>query len=186
MPEVFANTPSGLQWLPLVFGLVLLVAGRRIFWLLVGIVGFYFGFDLASRVLGLDAQGLGLVIGVLAGILGVFLALFIQKLAIGLAGFLIGGYFALVLLGADAGSLSGTDLVAFVVGGIVCALVAVWLFELALILLSAVAGAGLIVQSISTEPATATLGFLVLVVVGVAIQAGIGPKRRKRRLRSQE
>jgi hypothetical protein len=190
MPEIFPDGFSGLQFLPLLFGLVLLVAGRRIFWLLVGVIGFYFGFDLASGVLGLESQGLGLLIGVFAGIVGIFLALFIQKLAIGLAGFLIGGYFALTVMGADAGGMSGTELAAFVIGGIVCALFAVWLFELALILLSAVAGAGLIVQSVSTEPATATLGFLVLVVIGIAIQAGIGPRsrsgRKRRRLRSQE
>ena len=189
MPELFQDGFSGSQILTLLFGIVLLVAGRRIFWLLVGVIGFYFGFDLASRVLGLDAQGLGLLIGAFAGIVGIFLALFIQKLAIGLAGFLIGGYPTMTLMGADAASMTGTELIALVVGGAVCALLAVWLFELALILLSALAGAGLVVEALGTEPATATLAFLVLVVIGIAIQAGIGPstkKRRRRRLRSQE
>lgn len=175
----------GDRLLSLLFGVVLLVAGRRIFWLVVGVIGFYFGFDFASRVLGLESQGLGLLIGAFAGVVGIFLALFLQKLAIGLAGFLIGGYFALTLLQADAGSLTGAELGAFIIGGLVCALLAVWLFDLALILLSAVAGAGLIIQSVGASPAVAMLGFMVLLVAGIAIQAGIGPKRRRRRVRSR-
>lgn len=170
----------------LLFGALLLLAGRRIFWLVVGVIGFFFGFDLASRVLGLDAEGLGLVIGVFAGILGILFALFLQKFAIGLAGFLIGGYLTLTLLQADPGSLSGTDLGAFILGGVVCAFLAVWLFEIALILLSSVAGAALVTQGLGLEPGAEVLAFALLVVVGIAVQAGIGPKRRRRRVARAE
>lgn len=162
-------------------GVILLLAGRRVFWLVVGVIGFFFGFDLASRVLGLDAEGLGLVIGVFAGILGVVFALFLQKFAVGLAGFLIGGYLTLTLLQADPGSLSGTDLGAFVVGGLLCAFLAVWLFEIALILLSSVAGAVLITQGLDLGAGSEILAFVLLAVVGIAVQAGLGPRRRRRR-----
>lgn len=177
------DLPGG-RLVTLAFGLVLLLAGRRIFWLVVGVLGFFFGFDLASRVLGLDAEGLGLVIGVFAGILGVVIALFLQKFAVGFAGFLIGGYLTLTLLQADTGSLSGGDFGAFLLGGVVCAFLAVWLFEIALILLSSVAGAALVSQGLTLDPGPEALAFVVLAVLGIAFQAGIGPRRRRRRVRT--
>lgn len=183
MPDLVPLDFPGDQLLTLFFGVVLLLAGRRIFWLVLGVVGFLFGFDLADRLLGLESHGLGLMIGLLAGLVGVFVAIFLQKFAVGAAGFLIGGYLTLTLLQAQPGSLSGTDLIAFVVGGLVCAFVALWLFEVALILLSAVAGSALVLQALDLEPAAATLGFVVLVVLGIAVQAGIGPRRRRRRVR---
>jgi len=183
MPDLLPIEFPGNQLLAVAFGAVLLLAGRRIFWLVLGIVGFLFGFDLADRLLGLESHGLGLLIGLLAGLVGVFVAIFLQKLAVGVAGFLIGGYLTLAVLQAHPGSLSGFDLLAFVVGGVICAFLALWLFEIALILLSALAGAALVVQGLGLEPAAATLGFLVLVVLGIAVQAGIGPRKRRRRAR---
>jgi len=186
VPDLLSFDFPGNRLFVLVFGLALLLAGRRIFWLVVGVIGFLFGFDLASRVLGLDSQGIGLLIGILAGVLGIFLAVFLQKVAIGLAGFLIGGYLTLTLLQADPANLAGSDLLAFLIGGLVCALLAVWLFEIALILLSSVAGAALVTQSLALDPGATTLAFAALAVVGIAVQAGIGPRKRRRRVRSED
>lgn len=186
MPELLPIDFPGDRLLTVGFGLALLLAGRRIFWLVLGVVGFFFGFDLASRVLGLESQGLGLLIGLFAGLIGIFVAIFLQKVAVGVAGFLIGGYLVATLLQVDAGNLSAGALVGFVVGGVVCAFLAIWLFEAALILLSSVAGAALVMQAVSLDPAAAALGFLVLVVVGIAVQAGIGPRRRRPRARAAE
>lgn len=183
MPDLLPIPFPGHQLLTVAFGLALLLAGRRIFWLVLGVVGFFFGFDLAERLLGLESHGLGLILGLLAGLLGVVVAIFLQKVAVGVAGFLIGGYLTLTLVQADPGSLSGGDLLVFIVGGVVCAFLALWLFEVALILLSALAGAALVVGSVPLESGATTLGFLVLVVLGIAVQAGIGPRRRRRRLR---
>lgn len=180
MPDLVPLDFPGHRLLAIAFGAVLVLAGRRIFWLVLGVVGFLFGFDLADRLLGLESQGLGLIIGLLAGLLGVFVAIFLQKFAVGVAGFVIGGYLTLTLLQAQPGSLSGFELLGFVVGGVICAFLALWLFEVALILLSALAGAALVVQGLGLEPAAATLGFLVLVVLGIAVQAGIGPRKRRR------
>lgn len=186
MPDLPSFDFPGTQLFSLVFGFALLLAGRRIFWLVVGVVGFLFGFDLASRVLGLDSQGLGLLIGIFAGILGIFLAIFLQKVAIGLAGFLIGGYLTLSFLQADPGNISGNDLVAFLVGGLICAVLAVWLFEIALILLSSVAGAALVTQSLNLDGGAVPLAFAALAVVGIAVQAGIGPRKHRRRVARSE
>lgn len=180
MPELLTIEFPGNRLLILAFGLLLLLAGRRIFWLVLGVLGFLFGFDFATQVLGLDSRGLGLLIAALAGAVGVVVAVFIQKLAVGLAGFFIGGYLTLTLLGADVASLAVPDLVAFLAGGILAAFLAVWLFEAALILLSSVAGAALMTGTVDLDPGAAGLGFFLLVVVGLAVQAGIGPRRRGR------
>lgn len=190
MPELLPIDFPGGPVLEVAFGLALLLAGRRIFWLLLGVVGFFFGFDLASRVLGLESEGLGLLIGLFAGLLGIFVAIFLQKVAIGVAGFLIGGYLTATLLGVGPGEISIGTLLAFAVGGIVCAFLALWLFEAALILLSSIAGAailgGALEEMLDLAPAAAALGFLVLVVVGIAVQAGIGPRKRRRAARDAD
>ena len=180
MPELLSIQFPGDRLLILVFGLALLFAGRRIFWLVLGVLGFLFGFDFATQVLGLDSRGLGLLIALLAGAVGVFVAVFIQRLAVALAGFLIGGYLTLTVLGAEVTSLAASDSVAFILGGILAAFLAVWLFEAALILLSSVAGAALVTGMAELQPGTTSLAFFLLVVVGLAVQAGIGPKRRRR------
>lgn len=186
MPGLLSPDLPGSQLVVLVFGLALLLAGRRIFWLVLGVIGFLFGFDLANRVLGFDPHGLGLLIGAFAGIVGIFVALFLQKVAIGVTGFVVGGYLALTLLRADPANLATADLLAFLIGGIVCAVVALWLFEVALILLSSLAGAALVEQSAGLAPSAALAAFVVLVLVGIAVQAGIGPRRRRRRLSDAE
>lgn len=186
MPELLPIDFPGGRWLEVAFGLALLLAGRRIFWLVLGVVGFFFGFDLAGRVLGLDSEGLGLLIGLFAGLVGIFVAIFLQKVAVGVAGFLIGGYLTAVLLGVGPGNLSAGALLAFAVGGIVCAFLALWLFEAALILLSSIAGAALVMGAFALQPAAQALGFVVLVVVGIAVQAGIGPRRKRRAARDAD
>lgn len=180
MLELLPFEVTASRWVAVVFGIVLLLAGRRIFWLVVGVVGFLFAFDLARRVLGLDPAGLGLLLAILAGVLGVFLAIFLQKVAIGLAGFLVGGYFGLSLVGGGAQSFTASDAVIFLVAGVIAAILAIWLFQGALILLSSLAGAALVSQSLPVGEGAAMLAFLLLLVLGVAVQAGLGPGRKRR------
>jgi hypothetical protein len=179
------DVPGGAP-IALLFGAALLLAGRRIFWLVVGVLGFFFAYDLAHRFLDAGSGGLEVIIGILAGIAGIVLAIFLQKVAVGLAGFLVGGYAAIDLLGARPPVVSATEVVAFFVAGLLCAVLALWLFETALILLSSLAGAALIADALALEPSSGLLAFVLLVVVGVAVQTGIGPKGRRRRRRRSD
>ncbi len=77
-------------------GAVLLVAGRRVYWLVVGLVGFVVGFTLAAEYLE-GPDWLILVAGLGTGLLASGLAVFFQKVAITVAGFLIGGLAVLVV-----------------------------------------------------------------------------------------
>lgn len=177
----------------LVVGALLLFAGRRLFWFLVGAVGFVAGFYLAGLWLGDEAGWLVLGIGLLVGIAGAFLAVLLQKLAIGIAGFLIGGSAAVQVAEAAFGPIQG-DWILFLVFGILAAVLLVMVFEAALIVLSSLYGAALVLDAVPLEGVEGLLPFLVLAAVGMAAQAFTRPRparrepepRRRRRARRQD
>ncbi len=59
----------------------------------------------------------------------------------------------------------------FLIGGIIGAILVVFLFDVALIGLSALAGAALIVQTLDLDPLIGLALFVVLCIVGIGIQA---------------
>ena len=75
-------------------GVVVLLFGRKLFWLCVAAIGFAAGVTLASHIVSEPTPLLQLTFAVLLGFVGALLALFVQKLAIGVAGFIAGGRFA--------------------------------------------------------------------------------------------
>src|SRR6185295_19307424 len=90
--------------LALIAGALLLIAGRRLFWLFVGLVGFFTVYRwFAPYPAGPSPSGRWLV-AILAGLLGIVLAIFLQRLAVALAGFLVGGWFAAGMLGVQLAS----------------------------------------------------------------------------------
>ncbi|MFL6236445.1 MAG: hypothetical protein ACJ76N_25165 [Thermoanaerobaculia bacterium] len=155
--------------LALLAGLILLVAGRRLFWLFVGLVGFitvYRWFEPHW------------LLALLAGLLGIVLAIFLQRVAIAVAGFFAGGWFAVQLLGLHMANPRGSDLLVFVVAGVIAAVLALRVFDLALVILSSLAGADLIVGALHPRPGVAKLLLVILAVVGIAVQMGITARRR--------
>src|SRR3970040_1727818 len=81
-----------------VVGLLLLAVGKRLFWLFVAAVGFVATLAGAARFFQPQSELTLFVIAVVAGFVGALLAVFAQKLAVGVAGFLAGGYLAIRLL----------------------------------------------------------------------------------------
>lgn len=169
------DTPSAL--LGLVAGALLLIAGRRLFWLFVGLVGFFAGLRFAPLFLSGQPEWMQWLIAALFGLAGMFLAVVLQRFAVMLAGFLVGGFFAASLFGVDSAHPGLAGALVFVVGGLVAAALALWLFDGALILLSSLAGAGLIVDALHLGSGTRGLALLGLTVLGIAIQAGITARR---------
>ena len=186
MPELIPYDLPGGGLFARVLGIALLVAGRRILWLAVAVIGCLVAAGLAGRYLDLGSEAAELLVGVLAGVLGVFLAIFLQKVAVGLVGFLVGGYAAVDLLGGDPGVLTAAEAMIFLVAGVVCAVLALMLFEWALVVLSSLAGAAMILDGVGRDPAEQLLIYLLLVVLGIAVQMGIGPRKRRRRYRRDE
>ena len=154
-------------------GAAILILGRKLFWVFVGALGFVLGMDIASRFLQGHPNWLILIVALGAGILGALLALFLQRVAILVAGFFSGGHIARTVLSLLGWQLSVPAWVPFIVGGILGAVLLYFLFDWALIFLSSLSGAGLIVQTFTLTPQTQGLLFIVLVVAGVFIQAGL-------------
>lgn len=158
----------------LVLGISLLTLGRKLFWLFVAAIGFEAGFFLADRLF-IRESVLALIIAILAGLAGALLALFLQKVALWLGGFLAGGYFAVTLLeviGARPLQFELFSIIIFLVGGVIGVILIGFLFDWALIVLSSLAGAALITRVVMpASPPTGTLLFVVLFIAGVVIQA---------------
>jgi Domain of unknown function (DUF4203) len=162
----------------LVTGGALLVLGRKLFWLLVAVLGFLAGFYFAGQALSSDQGWLVLLVGIVTGIAGALIAIFLQSFAIGLAGFLGGGMIALNLLEFLGMGEVSFSWIAFIIGGIVGVILISLVFDWALILLSSIVGAFLIVNALEISSITGNILFFVLVLAGIAIQAGI--KRRNK------
>jgi len=155
----------------LLVGIVLLLFGRRLFWLFVGVIGFMAGWYFVLGRHGPTAGGL--LIAVLAGLVGLVLALVVQKVAVALAGFFVGAYLVANLLGWPLPPLRPTEQLVLLLAGVVAAFLALALFDLALILFSAIAGAGLILDNVHLRVGgnVRLLLLVVLAAVGAAFQA---------------
>src|SRR6266516_3471514 len=152
-------------------GAVILFFGRKLFWLCVAAIGFAAGVELAPHLVHEPSALLSLTIALLLGIIGALLAVFLQKIAIGVLGFLAGGKLAGAIAAAFFVHYAQHSTIIFVVGGIIGAILLLALFDWALIVVSSLIGAHLI-QSVVVLPATgSTIVFLGLAVLGILVQA---------------
>src|SRR3989475_8542915 len=81
-------------------GVVILLFGRKLFWLCVAAVGFAAGVELAPHLVQEPSPVLALTVALVLGFVGALLALFLQKIAIAIAGFFAGGKFAIAIAAA--------------------------------------------------------------------------------------
>ena len=171
MHSIHFAAGSGTTVLMLIEGALLLLLGRRLFWLFVGVVGFFaaYFFFLDYYASGPPLVRIGLAI--LVGLVGALLAVFVQRLAAALAGFFVGVYLAAALLGVTTTHVAAGPALIILAVGVVAALLAVWLFDPALIVLSSLAGAGLIAEALHLAGQTRLLVWALLAVVGVVVQA---------------
>jgi hypothetical protein len=157
-----------------------LTLGRKLFWLFVGAVGFVLGMALATRYLQGQPDWLLLVLALGVGLLGALLAVFVQLIAIGLAGFIGGGYILINLLNMLGWETGRFGWVVFIIGGIIGVVLIAVLFDWALIILSSLTGSGLIVETIELGSRIEVLVFVVLLILGIAVQGGLMRRRRPR------
>ena len=156
-------------------GFLLLVLGRRLYWLFVAAVGFLYGLELAPRLLPGQSQAVIVIIALGLALLGALLAVVATKVALGLTGFVAAGGIAAVVLPHLTIESGVVVLGIYFIAGIIGAVLFLLLFNAALIVLSSLAGAYLVVlgaeelRLISPAPETALV--IVLAVVGIVIQA---------------
>src|SRR6266849_5033161 len=137
--------------MPFIFipvGLAVLLAGRKIFWLAVAAIGFIAGMKLAALFVDTPTELTHMLIALGLGVLCALAAIAIQKIAVGLAGFLAGGYGAFICMkrvGLDLGNLSWIPVVVL---GLVGVIIAAFVFEWALIIFSSAVGAYLVVSKL--------------------------------------
>ena len=153
-----------------VFGLAMLSLGRRLYWLFVGGIGFAIGFSLASRFFGESAISTLLLVGLVVGVLAGVAAVLMNRLVLGIAGFLVGGYLFIRLLELVSLGIDAPSWLIFLIGGACGALLVAVLFDWALILLTSLLGAGLLVQLLNTSDRLSLVLIVVLVVIGCLIQ----------------
>ena len=172
-------TPIGL-----LVGLALLVCGRRLYWLFVAGIGFLTGLALGPRLLVGQSEGMILLVALILALIGALLAVVAQKFVVGLIGFLAGSGSGVLLLRAlkmERNALAWIVYLLLGIGGLVLGLV---LFEWALILLSSLAGANLIVVGVENfvdlSRGSVVLLVCIVALVGILVQARVvgGPSRR--------
>lgn len=156
--------------LAILVGVVLLFAGRKLYWLFVGLVGFAAGLALSTTLLKVDAEWLKWLIAIGFGVLGAILAVGLQKVAVGVAGFIAGGYGLVYLMEILGINIENANWIFFIVGGIIGLVLVLAVFEYALIILSSIVGSVLVSQRLPISEALVTAAFLVMVLVGFLVQ----------------
>ena len=152
-------------------GVVILFFGRKLFWLCVAAVGFAAGVEITPHFVNEPSALLALSVALVLGLIGALLAIFLQKIAIAVFGFLGGGKLAGAIAAAFFVEHAQYSGIIFVIGGIIGAILLLTLFDWALIVLSSLVGAHLIQHTIVLPPSGSTILFIGLAAVGVLVQA---------------
>lgn len=155
-------------------GVVLLVAGRKLIWLLGGVVGFFLGFSLVQT--GLPDVGLEWRLGlaVLAGLLAIGLVVFIDKVGVGLVGLGVGGLATHWLISNLGYAVEGLVWIAVVAGAAVGWFLSRGVFKLGMATLSSLAGATLVLEAVGGGVSYQPLILLGLTTAGTLIQMFAG------------
>ncbi len=150
-----------------IIGILLLTLGRKLFWLFVGSLGFLAGLQLAEQYFGTQPLWLAWAVAMIFGLLGTLLAVFFQNVAIVVGGFLAGSTIAAyiaMLFGITVNPLINLCF------GIVGTIVLYALFDYALIGLSSIVGATVIVDEIVWSPRLEMISYTLLIVSGILFQ----------------
>lgn len=155
-------------------GLALLILGKKLFWFFVGAIGFIGASDMAARYFSGLPDWQVLIITISAGLIGILLAVFFQKVAIILVGFYTGGYLVVSLFSTLNLALPPAPPWApFIIGGILGAVLLYLLFDWTLIVLSSFAGSAFIAQTVQISSVPSALILAALFLTGIIIQSSM-------------
>lgn len=152
----------------LIFGALLLFFGHRLFWLFAGIAGFLFGVQLATSLGAQWPQWMQLMLGIGLGAVMALLAVVSIRIAGMVVGFLAGWLLVAEILTALGFQGGLVNLILIVLGGIIGAILALAVFDLAVVILSALAGASTIISALVPVTGIAP-GNMLLIVLGVVL-----------------
>lgn len=164
-----------------VIGAVLLFFGKRLYWLAVAAVGVVAGLWIYLRIeSGFADPSVRPVVALVLALFGALGAVVLQKVAVSSVGLLGGLLGALWLTDQWRTELGPHVWWIVLLGGVLGAVFAQRLFELALIGATSLVGATLVSEAVPLAHPTATWVFVGLVVLGIVVQAS-GRRRRRRR-----
>ena len=164
----------------IIAGVVLLLFGRKLFWLFLGIAGFLIGMKITPMFFGNEPQWIQLVIALGMGCLGALVAILAQRLAFALGGFFAGMYLALGVGHFFALADPDTTLFMALGGGIIGAILAALIMDTAITILVCLVGAGAIVGEFHFSQAMQILTFLLLAGAGFVFQEKLWPAAQKK------
>ena len=163
----------------ILLGVLALLLGRRLYWIMVGVGGLLAGLEFTEQLLAEWAPLARFLVAIGAGAVGVLLAILAQRVAFALLGFFGGGFVALVL--TQSTMSDNAQLIWFVLAGVVGAVIAALVMDWAIIVLTSLAGAAAIVTSIAVGRALQPVLFVILAGVGIVIQSrGLDRANQKR------
>jgi len=158
--------------LSLLAGVLLLLAGRRLFWLAAGLTAFLLSWQITS-----DLLGSGLLVWAMSGVIGLVFAWLAVKFFRSLTYFF--GFLAGAIILPAVAALIGLDMGWYVLaltGGVMGFVLVALTLHWGLILITAFAGAEALSQGVQSSLAlnnpTTNILFLVLLALGIAWQAG--------------
>ena len=151
-------------------GAAIVFFGRKLYWFTIAAVGFFAALELTSRLLGDQVAWLAITLALLVGVIGAALAVSLQRLAISLTGFLLGGFLLLQIINLFDLQLNAWVWLIFIVGGLLGIAMLAALFEWTLILLSTIIGSILITQSSLMPEGSRLLIFLLTFLLGISVQ----------------
>ncbi len=177
--DIFGGDGATLA-LQIIVAVALLMLGRRLYWLFVAGVGFVVTMGLATEYLEAPPEEwMTLALAIAAGLAGALLAIFLQKLAVAIAGFAAAAYVAHAV--AETIGLGGSlQIVAVLVIGVLGAIFASVLFDWGLILLSSLTGGVLLVDAFDLEPTLALVVMVIVAIAGISIQANMLHRDRRK------
>jgi hypothetical protein len=115
-----------MQIVQIVVGLALLAFGRKGLGLLLGAIGFFAGMSLVTHFVAMPSPGVVFGAALVGGMIGVFIAFFIQKIAVAVAGLLGGGYIGYLVSGTDGISRFPGSVIIWVIGILLAFFIPKW------------------------------------------------------------
>ena len=159
-----------MNWVYIIAGGLLLLFGRKLFWLFVAIIGFLVGMMYIPELLPEQPDQVILTVSLIAGLLGALLSVLLQKFAVGLAGLIAGGYVAYYLLENIVINVGNFQWLAILAGALAGAVLAGSMYDWALILITSASGAVAIAQHLPITMPISIVILMVLFFVGLIAQ----------------
>lgn len=167
-----------IQLVQILVGVALLAFGRKGLGLFLAAIGFFAGMTLVNHYVSGASPGVLFGVALAGGLIGVFIAFFLQKVAVAVAGLLGGGYIGYVTAANFGWDQQGFPWIPVIICGAIGIALAFFILKWALIVLSSVFGAFLVVQALGINQALGVILFFALLGGGIYFQLRSGKNHK--------